>query len=190
MKTESKSQAIRTFLLGGLLPVVLFTVVEEYYGPVWGVVAAMIFGVAELVYEKFWLGKIEQITLWSNGLVLGLGAVSIFAGEGIWFKMQPTILEIGLAAFLAGFEFRGKSFFAMMAEKQGRPFPPQIRTAFKGITYRLCVFLLLHAALSAWAAVHWTTAQWAMLKGLGFTLSLLVYMAAEMLLLQRRFRPR
>jgi intracellular septation protein len=181
-----KNVAFRSLLLGGILPVVLFAILEEYYGVLWGVIVAMVFGLGELSYEKIFLGKIESITLWSNALILALGAFSLFAGEGIWFKLQPTILEIVMVIFLLTLEFRGKSFFVMAMEKQGKKVTPELKLVFRGITFRFSAFLLLHAALSAWAALHWSTAAWAMLKGLGFTGSAVLYFLCEFLWLRYR----
>jgi intracellular septation protein len=54
------------------------------------------------------------------------------------------------------------------------------------MTLRIGVFFALHAALAAWAALCWSTTAWAALKGVGFTLSMLVYVVAETVLLRYR----
>ncbi len=43
---------VMSLVFGGLLPIIAFTVIEEYYGPFYGLIAAPVFGLGELTYEK------------------------------------------------------------------------------------------------------------------------------------------
>ncbi len=187
----NRNKAIRSLLVAGILPVLAFTLIEEWYGVVWGLVAGMIFGVGELSYEWVTERKISSVTLFGNGMLLALGAVSLITQEGIWFKLQPAIVETGFAALLMGSVFLKKPLLVMMSEKQGlfERVPTEAHSAlkakFSGLTFRLGLFFLAHAGLATWAALHWSTAAWAWLKGLGFTASLVVYFVLEMLWMRR-----
>ena len=86
-----KQQALSLFF-GGIFPVIAFTVIEERYGVVAGLIAGMVFGVGEIVYEFFSQRKVSTMTWIGNGLILVLGGISLFFKEGIWFKLQPAIL--------------------------------------------------------------------------------------------------
>ncbi len=191
-----KGPGIRQFLLGGLLPIIAFTVIEEKFGVVAGLIAGMFFGVGEIFYEKFSLGKVDPVTWGGNGLLLVLGGVSLVTQEGVWFKLQPSLLEAAFAGLLWGSLWTGRkdrgSLFRSMTRKQGQweMFPEVIRPvmseAFRGLTFRSGVFLVLHAVLAAWAALHWSTRAWAILKGVGFTVTFMVYLVVETLLLRYR----
>jgi len=195
MSHEGNSQPrsqLRSLFFGGLLPVIAYSLVEEYYGVKWGLVTGMVLGVGEIVYEKITTKKVEAITWIGNGLILGMGTISLFTGEGIWFKLQPAIIELGMAGFLMGSVLMKKPLLVLMAEKQkmfdrytdeGRKF---FEGAFSGMTFRIGIFFLLHAALATWAALFWSTRAWAILKGVGFTVSVFAYMMAEVILLRRR----
>lgn len=191
-----RNQSLRAILLGGLLPVLIFTFVEEYYGTYWGLVAGMVFGVGEILFEKIRLKKVDPLTWIGNGALLVLGAISLFTKEGIWFKLQPSILEAVMGFLLIGSVLVNKPFLVLMARKQQlfARMPPQaeeiLSQAFRGLTARIGVFFLFHAVLAAWAALHWSTRAWAILKGVGFTGSLIAYMVIEMILLRRRIRGR
>lgn len=191
-KPPSKSGGIRSALLGGLVPVLVFTFVEEYYGTLWGLIAGMVFGVGELLWEKIKQGKIDAITWIGNGLILVLGGISLFTQEGLWFKLQPSILETAMGILCVGSVLVGKPFLTALAEKQGalsqapEPVRPLMAAQFKGLTLRFGIFFLLHAALAAWAAFYWSTRAWMILKGVGFTLSFLAYGLVEVLLMRRR----
>ena len=85
-----------SFIFGGLLPVLAFTLIEEYHGPVWGTVAGMIFGLGEIIYEKVRFKKVSTITWIGNAMILGLGGLSIISQDGIWFKLQPALFMLSL----------------------------------------------------------------------------------------------
>lgn len=180
-----KSQGY-ALLFGGLLPVILFTVIEEKYGTVAGLIAGMIFGVGEIIYELIRYRKVQIITWIGNGMLLGLGAVSLFTVDGIWFKMQPAILEFLFFVILAGSWLIKKPFLKMMMEKQNPNLPEPVKENLSGLTLRLSFFFLLHAVLATYAAFYWSTEAWAILKGVGLTVSMIVYMVIETLLLRRK----
>ncbi len=177
---------LQSFLLGGLLPVIAFTVIEEYFGTVWGIFAGMVFGLGEILWEWRTQGRVSAITWGGNLLLIILGAVSLIAQEGIWFKLQPAIMEAVMAIVLIGSYFMRKPLVAMMAEKQNPHLPPFALAAMSGLTLRLGIFILLNALLATWAAVYWSTAAWAFLKGIGFTLSLFLYIFFEGIYLRKR----
>ncbi len=135
--------------------------------------------------------KVDGITWFGNGMLLVLGGVS-FTNEGVWFKLQPAILELMMGGFLIVSVFMKKPVIAMMAEKQGtfarlpEPLALVMKKQMAGLTFRVGVFFLLHCILAVWAALHWSTRAWAILKGVGFTGSLFLYMGVEAVLLRRR----
>lgn len=173
------------FLVGGLLPVIAFTVVEEYYGTIAGLICGMIFGFGEIAYEYYNYKKVETITWIGNGLLIGLGGASLLMNDGVLFKLQPAILEVIFAGVLAGSAILNKPMLSMMMKKQNPNIPEIILEKFKPIHYRLAVFFLLHAVLATYAAFYWTTEQWALLKGVGLTVSMVIYMVIEALFIRR-----
>lgn len=177
---KPKASAL-ALVFGGLLPVIAFTVIEEKYGTLAGLIAGMIFGSAEIIYELIRYKKVNTITWIGNGLLLGLGAISLFSSEGIWFKLQPALLEFGFFIFLSGSWILKKPFMAMMLEKQNPTAPDFLKQRMGGMTLRLGLFFLIHALLATWAAFYWSTESWALLKGVGITISMLFYMGAEII---------
>jgi intracellular septation protein len=63
-----------------------------------------------------------------------------------------------------------------------------VEAALPGLTIRMALFFLFHAALATWAALYWSTTAWALLKGLGFTGSFILYMLVEVIFLRRKAR--
>jgi intracellular septation protein len=172
-------------LLAGILPVVIFTIIEEYYGTYWGLVAGIIFGGGEIIWEYRKDKKVSGITLFGNGMLFFLGGISIFTNEGIWFKLQPAIMEVVFALFLWGSLLLKKPIMDLMLQKQKLQVPEVIKVRMNAMTFRIGIFLFLHALLATWAALNWSTQAWAMLKGIGFTGSFIAYMFIEGLVLRR-----
>lgn len=194
MSPTNPKQQLRSLLIAGLLPVIAFTIIEEKYGVLWGLVAGMVFGVGEIAFEWFRHKRVSGVTLAGNGLLLTLGVVSLLTQEGIWFKLQPALIEGAFALLLIGSVVWGKPLLVVLMQKQGvfEKVPVEahgfLRARFAGLTFRVGVFFGLHAAIATWAAFYWSTTAWATLKGLGFTLSLFAYMGLEMLLMRRQAR--
>ena len=178
-------RAFASFLFGGLLPVIAFTVIEEGYGLVWGIVAGMVFSVGEILWELSRAGRVSPLT-WGGGLLLlALGGISLWASEGLWFKMQPALLEGVFCLLLVSSVIFRRPLFALLLAKQGKEVPPLLAERLPGLTLRVGIFFGAHALLATWAALYWSTSAWAWLKGVGFTVSFLLYMGVEILFLRR-----
>jgi intracellular septation protein len=186
-------------LAAGLIPLIVFTVIEECWGTLAGLVAGMVFGIGEMVWDYRTQGRVDPMTWGGNVLLLILGAVSLLTDSGVWFKLQPAILEMGMAVFLWGSLLLKKSILLGLLQKQGgvpadweeslQPGAREVlRQGFLGITFRLGLFFVLHSVWAIWAALYWSTGAWALLKGVGLTASLLGYMVAESLILRYRLK--
>lgn len=181
---NAKSKALSLFF-GGILPVIAFTVIEEKYGTMAGLVAGMIFGFSEIVYELIKHRKVSGLTWFGNGLLLGMGAISLWTNEGIWFKLQPAIMEAAFALALWGSWLIKRPLLRWMMQQQGQSLPSVIDQRLSGMTFRLGCFFALHAGLAVWAAYDWSTTNWALLKGVGLTVSMIVYMMFEAFAIRR-----
>lgn len=179
-KPSPKKQGL-ALIFGGLLPVIAFTLIEEKYGIIAGLIAGMVFSIGEIIYEYLTAKKVSAITWIGSGLILFLGGVSLISSDGIWFKLQPALLEFGFFVFLLGSWLIKKPFLVLMIEKQNPEAPAFIKNQMSGMTLRLSLFMLLHAIIATWAAFDWSTEAWAILKGVGLTVSMIIYMILEIL---------
>jgi len=174
--------------LAGVLPLIGYMLVENYYGPFWGVIAGIAIGASEIIIEKIQTKKISKITWMSNLLVFILGAVSLISDDGIWFKLQPAILEFAMFAFFLWSWYQKQPFLWELLKKQNPTFPDHLKEFFSGITFRSSFFMLFHSLLATWAAFFWTTEAWVALKGLGFTISFVVYLFIEMFFIRHQIK--
>lgn len=185
---KTKKQQLLGLFFGGLLPVIIFTVIEESYGIMAGLCAGLIFGTSEVIYELIRHKKVSTLTWVGNGLLILLGLISLVAQNGIWFKLQPALFEAGFFIFLLGSWFLKKPFLRFIIEKQNPETPDFLKETLSGMTLRLSLFMLAHAILATWAAFEWSTRHWALLKGVGLTVSLILYIGAEILWLRFKIK--
>jgi intracellular septation protein len=75
-----------------------------------------------------------------------------------------------------------------MSKKQNPNLPPPFLEFLKGVNLRCGFFFLIHAAIATWAALKWSTQAWALLKGLGVTLSFILYMVLEVLIFRKKLK--
>ncbi|HWU44277.1 MAG TPA: septation protein IspZ [Bdellovibrio sp.] len=185
MSTPSpKAQAVSIFV-AGLLPVIAFTLIEEYYGTIAGLIAGMIFGVGEICWELYRHKKVQKITWIGNGMLLVLGGISLISSEGLWFKLQPALMEGIFTLMCWGSLLIGKNLIVYLAEQQGQQLPDIVKPRMKGLTFRIGLFFGIHTALAVWAAISWSTTNWALLKGVGLTVSFFVYLGVEVILMRQ-----
>lgn len=168
-------------LFGGILPVIAFTIVEEYYGVIWGTIAGMAFGIGEILYEKIKFKKVSGVTWFSNILVLVLGAASIYSTEGMWFKLQPATFLFCFATILFSSTIMRKPLLVAMAQKQNPNIPAPALEIMGAMNFRLSIVFYFLSALSTWAAISWSTEAWAFLKSVGVFIILFAYMGIEII---------
>lgn len=185
-----KRAAFRNLLLGGVLPIAAFAIVEQLYGTLGGVIAGLTFGAAEIAWELWKHGKVQGVTLLSNALILVLGILSLWEGDGVFFKLQPAIFMFVFAGVFLGSSLLGRPFMVEAAKKQNPDLPPFLLERFRGVNLRVGFFFIVLAALSAWSALHWSTAAWATLKAVGLPALLAAYLAVEIALIRFSRPPR
>lgn len=172
-------------LLFALIPLVLFWAVEEYFGLKAALIVGSIAAVIELTYEKIKYKKISFMTLVSNGLVLGLGAVSYVMDSGVAFKLQPAVMELGMAFVMIATRFKGEPFIVRtfqdfkgldLEKKEAIMKQSWFIKRLKSLDHRMVIFLILHGLALIWAALYGSTRIWILLKGVLFYVLLVVVM--------------
>ena len=181
---SAKSQAASLFF-AGLLPVIAFTLIEEYYGVIPGLIAGMVFAFGEISWELYKYKKVQKMTWIGSGLLIGLGAISLISTEGLWFKLQPALMEGIFALVLWGSVILKKPLLVYLAEQQGQKIPDELKSRMTGLTLRTGFFFAVHTGLAIWAALQWSTTAWALLKGIGLTVSFILYLIIEAVFLRR-----
>ncbi len=178
----------------GLVPVVIFWFVEDKFGTLWGLIAAIVWAIGECVYEYAKNRKVEGLTLFSTGLVVVLGGLGALLDKSILFKFQPVIMEVVFAGILVWGGRRGEPLLLKMAKKtrpeiftNPNPLIIEAQTRMmKRLTRNLVAVLIFHSILLSYVAVKGTTGQWAFWKGVGFNVFVLLWALSEFLIMRMK----
>jgi intracellular septation protein len=185
--TRSRGQALLP-IVASLLPVLVFTAIEELYGTKAGLIAGVVFCIGEVAYEFKKFGRPQTITLVANALVLILGGVSLFESNAVFFKLQPALMVFMMAGALLISSVLKKPFLVELAKKQRPDLPEFALSRMAGLNLRMGICLIAIALLGVYAAFEWSTAWWAAYKAVGAPVLLILYVLIDLAILKRRGR--
>jgi intracellular septation protein A len=104
-------------LLPGFLPLFVFIAADEIWGTRIGLLVALGFGVAELIYTWIRERRIDRFIIIDTALLMALGGVSLVLDNDIFFKLKPAIIEGILCAVLAVSAFSQKNIMMLMGQR-------------------------------------------------------------------------
>jgi intracellular septation protein A len=172
-------------ILFGIMPLLIFVIIDTIGGLKSGVIAAIICALAEIIYSLFVYQTIDAFSLGSGLLVLVLGFFSLRSDKPIYIKLQPVVLGLVFALVFLVLQLFGKPLLPLMVEKYQYMLPENYRSAILNPIYtamlaRLSGILgfafLLHAGLVAYAAFYLNKWWWISIRGPGFYLVLILCM--------------
>ena len=183
---RSKSRQLTQGVATALLPLVVFWLIETYWGLEAALIAGCVTAVIEIVYEKLSQKRVSFMTWVSNGMVLGLGAVSYGFQSGVAFKLQPAIMELAMAVTMVVLSHRGKPFLVEMM-KNNPLHQPNINPMVNDIILNRMValdrrmqwFFAIHGLAVGAAAIWGSTSLWMFLKGVLFYVLMVAVMVIK-----------
>lgn len=173
----------KPYFLLSFLPALAYWYLETYYTLEVALIGGILLGIIEMLLEKKFTGHVHTLSKLNIALVVILGAVSLVAREGVWFKLQPTFTGLSLATYLVFKKIKKQSLMVEMLKdmKQKPPLPDEI---YKNMEWHMCLFLIGFAAFMAWVAVKETTATWLFWKTGGFYIAFGGFMILEMIFIR------
>lgn len=166
-----------TFFIYGVLPVLAFVVVDAMAPLRWAVVAAVLAAILDVLLTYTLLGHWDPF---------GIGAIFVFAGLGWWavktgdktlVKLQPTIMAVLLATFLAYHQWFGPPLLETYMPMLQAAAPPDVRKMLNRPDMArlmaqslviVMIVLVLHGAACAFAAYKLSNGAWLGVRVLGF----------------------
>ena len=98
------------------MPALVYWYLEENYPVKIAAAAGVGLAIIEVIAEKIFLKHVHKISIFNLILLSILGGLSVFAGEGIWFKLQPGFTGALIGGLLLSSKWRKKSFFKEMMD--------------------------------------------------------------------------
>lgn len=161
----------------GMIPLLVFVLVDIFANLKWAVIASIVFAVFDVALSYYTLKNLDPGSVLALVALCGLGFLSLRSGDARWVKLQPVIVSVAFALFVAYFQFWGQPVLERYLPFVRDEMPAQMRGYLdnpiflaklnRGVTALIGVFLV-HAALVAWAAYRMSNWAWLMVRGLGF----------------------
>jgi intracellular septation protein A len=156
-------------LMVGILPIVVFVLVDIYVGARAGALAAIGLAVLWLGWSYWRLGEIDTLSWVEFGCIVVLGSLSAWLNKSQFFKFQPVVVGLLAAAFLGYFQLTDRPLLIqmiptvkkMISEAQANLFDhPQMIVVLSRTSGHLAVLFAVHAVFVGYAALRRSTVYW------------------------------
>ena len=157
----SKSELLKK-LLPGFIPLFVFIAVDGIWGTRVGLVAALVIGVAEMVWIWIKEKRFDRFVLVDTGLLMALGSVSIALDNDLFFKLKPGLIELILCAVLGVSAFSKLNIIGLMTKRYMKDMEmneQQVLQFRKTMQLMFFVFLF-HTVLVFYSAFYLSNEAW------------------------------
>lgn len=100
-------------LLPGLLPILVFIIVDEFLGTKAGIIAAIAFGAIESALLWFKNRQIDRFIIFDTLLIVTLGGISILFDSDVFFKLKPALIGVIISLLLGLSSFTRVNFMML-----------------------------------------------------------------------------
>ena len=177
----TRSQLL-TKLLPSLFPLIVFILVDEFYGTSAGLIVAVCFGIAQLVFTFVKDRVFDKFLLFDTLLIVLLGSVSYLLENDIFFKLKPALVGAIFCILLGVSTFSKLNVFGMMSKRflEGVDLKDeQVRQLNRSIRALFYIFSF-HTLLVLYAAFYMSKEAWAFISTVLLYLLFGVYFLYEL----------
>ena len=170
-----------TALLFGIVPLVVFVIVDSFSGLRTALITAIVLALLETGLSLYLFGEIDGVTAVSLVLVIGMAAVSYYTESSIYFKVQPAILSLLFGVTFLVTYWMEQPILYTMAMKYKEQLPPMMglqlslplmQKMLQVVTHFAGYAMLAHGLLVGWAAVKLSNWWWITIRVVGLYLFL------------------
>jgi isopentenyldiphosphate isomerase/intracellular septation protein A len=154
-------------LLPGLLPLVIFVGADALFGETIGLLVGIATGVFEFAYTLIRQRKADPFVAADTLLLAVAGGLSLVLNDAIFFMLKPAIIEIVLAAAMGAMLALPPAYLKGYIGRQlrGLTIPDEALPGMKKGLAAMLAVIVLHAALTAYAAFAMSKAAWGFISG-------------------------
>ena len=165
------------FLIMGIVPLLIFVIVDSFAGIKVALVTTVIVAVLEAISSLILFNEIDNVTIFSLLLVFVLAIIAYKKKDPYFIKIQPVIISAVVGLFCLGTMAFGDPIFLSMATKYKHLYPPETQKLIGSYSMQLLlvkstltigICMLIHAGLTYWAAVKLSNWWWIAVRGIGF----------------------
>lgn len=174
----------------GILPIIVFVLVDIYVGARAGALAAVTLAVLWLGWTYWRIGEVDMLSWVEFACIVVLGSVSAWMNKSQFFKFQPVAVGFLTAAFLGYFQLMGNPLLIQMIPVAKKMLPPEQASQFDApqivemlgrASGHLAIVLFLHGLFVAYAALKKSTVYWMWARLAVYPLMIFVFVAEALI---------
>lgn len=177
-------------LLPGFLPIIVFIVVDEIWGTLYGLAVAIGIGLIELIIGYLRDRKMDRFIFADIGLLVALGLVSIALDNDIFFKLKPGIISLLMTGMLGFAAYSKPQLILQMTQRYMKTMDmnPYQFWVMQNSLKRIFWLLLIYSLTTIASSFIDNKAIWTFLGGPGLFVVMGVYLGVEWLLKKQQSR--
>jgi len=154
-------------LLPGLLPLVIFVGADAVFGETVGLLVGIGTGLVEFAYTLVKQRKADPFVAADTLLLAVAGGLSLVLDNAIFFMLKPAIIELVLVAAMGVMLALPPAYLKLYIGRQmrGVSIPEAALPQMKKSLGAMLAIIVLHAALTAYAAFAMSKAAWGFISG-------------------------
>lgn len=167
IKMDSNQLNLFKKLLPGLLPIIVFILVDEFWSTEAGLVVALVFGIGQLGIVYFREKRFDRFVLFDTALLVALGVVSLALDDDIFFKLKPAFINLIFCAILGLSAFGSKNLILLYTRRYmgEMDMPPQAEKAMQRMVKLFFYLMLAYTFLIIYSAFFMSKEAWAFISG-------------------------
>ncbi len=165
---------------------------DEIYGVETGLYAALVFGIAGLLFTWFRERRLDRFILFDTVFLVLLGGVSLLFETPIFFKLKPAVIELIICAILGAAAAKPELFLKAMTGRYIKNMELKVTEegidAMRKMMLILTAVLLMHTILTVYSAFFMSERVWGFISGVLFYIIFGVFFAGQMITVKIRRR--
>jgi isopentenyldiphosphate isomerase/intracellular septation protein A len=168
-------------LLPSLFPLMVFIIIDELYGTSAGLIAAICFGIAQVLFTYVKDSVFDKFTIFDTVLIVILGSISYLLENDIFFKLKPALIGAILCILLGISSFSKMNVIAFISKRylNGINFDDEQAKQFNRSVKALFYIFSFHTILVLYSAFYMSKEAWAFISTVVFYLLFGVYFIFE-----------
>lgn len=154
-------------MLPGMLPILIFILVDAIWGTKTGLIIAILFGLGELILILVKEKRIDTFIIFDTALLLLLGGISLLSSDEIFFKLKPAFINIIFLVIIGLSTFSNKNLLLIYSKRylKDLEIDPQHQKELKKTFLMLFWLFFIHTLLIIYSAFYMSKAAWGFISG-------------------------
>ena len=167
------------FFLLGIIPLLLFVIIDSFFGVKKAAAMTILAGVGEVLYSLYYFGELDQLSIITIVTIVLFGGFSFYLNRGIFIKLQPVVMSFIFGGALIYsymidapllLEFATKYSHLLPESNQQMIVIPQFQQILSISTLTMGIGILCHGFATLIAALYLSNWWWLVVRGVGFYL--------------------